>query len=257
MTQTHTANSAARRLKDPFSPAVQKVFINTDWPIIGGRGVDLVRPTGWEEPDVAKHFLEGARIKVGILAGDGLHKLAQALHTPIYKITTTSDETEDLATRRSHLGRARYGSFWRDNGVWQQDPGFDRWEIKYLATDVPMIAGSPVNMTDRSFVVHLPAILTPRDFDARLRGRLMECSLHAWVQTPVGQHHCNQRGVDPSQFIRFTNYDCGQSAIRPTAAHELVIIKPTTFAERLVAIIEQIVWDAVVKTNTGQCRPRR
>jgi len=242
---TKAAGAPRSALADPFSPAVWRTRVPTQWPTIGGPCPILTRPIGWSMQDIAQRLASGMRVRIAILACDGLHRLAKEIQMPLYKISVTADRREDIATRRSALNRCQYASYWREGREWIHEDGFQRWQVKFLPELPPDTTGSPVSLSPRTIVVNLPSCLRLQDFDNSLRRKLETASLRRFVGSPEGIGHCEFLGISAERFRRFTAYDFGEAELKPTPAEEIYVLKPQAHTSRLIAIAEKIIFAAI------------
>lgn len=227
-------------LRPVTSPAATRFYINTQWPVIGGRHTHLEPTTCWDDPDIARHFQHGTRISVGVLACPGLYALSRRLQIPTYKISTTTDESAGFLNRIRALNADSYGGVWRDGNDWRRDTGYDAWELCSLPTDLGLSDGSPVTAGHRAISVILPESISPRRFDELLRTRFHDASLNHWIRTSAGTSHLAELGELPEAFCRHTAYNMGGTEPRHSAAGEIYIFKPRLQTARLACVIEQI-----------------
>ncbi|MCA0424095.1 MAG: hypothetical protein LCH61_12375 [Proteobacteria bacterium] len=248
---TPLAAIAKRILKDAQSPAATRQYLPTQWPVVGGRGTPLVPFTGWETPEIAGCFENGTRIAVGVLSCPGLFNLARELQIPIFKISTTRDETVGFAQRLKALNADAYGSHRRDSDAWCKDEGFDQWELSALPQDLGLEPSSPVTATPRALSVVLPDGLAPREFDERLNRALANVRLADWATSADGRGHCAALGLDPARFDRFTAYSLGGAEPRLSRAREIFIYKPRLQTARLAMVIERVLLASIRRVSMG------
>lgn len=239
-------------LKDILSPAATRRYIKTQWPVIGGRHNPLMPFSGWGDPEIARHFVEGTRIGVGVLACQGLYDLARAIQIPIFKISTTADETIGFTERLRALAADCYGARYKLNDEWIEDSGFNRWELSSLPAIDGFDPDGPVRAMPRALSVVLPTGLSPRQFDENLNLALASVRLSGWVAGRDGQAHCDALNFTPDRFQRFTAYNLGGDEPRISKAHEIYIFKPRLQTTRLAAVIENILLGHIRRKARGR-----
>jgi hypothetical protein len=229
-----------RWLKDRLSPAATRIYHPGPWPQIGGTG--MCEPLDlWNDPGVRSRFNPELRITVAVLSCPGVYEaVARPLHMPVYKISTTIDDTENLSKRLGAINSDQYASCWKDNDTWLKDKGFDDWSLM-LTNDVTTLSEhSPVKLAKRGMHVLLPAGLTHRAFDTALKHELASARLDLWAKSSAAQRHTDTVGIDINKITRFTAYDLSSSLPRRSAAEELVVFKPARQTVRLAGIIERL-----------------
>ena len=80
------------------------------------------------------------------------------------------------------------------------------------------------------------------EFDDRYDSYVAHGSLGAWIETKEGVEHCFKVKADPSRGLRFSNR-LRDRCLSLEAAKEIVVFRARVDYERLVSIIERIVFD--------------
>lgn len=174
----------------------------------------------------------------------GLFGVASRLHIPIYKLAATT--AADPRRRLTWLNVDRYASLRKGEEGLYEDPGFDGWTFQLFLPSRAPLPGSPVRWDGRFFSVRLPDTLHPRVFEKLLHARIKNASLNQFLKSPAGQEHCAMLGLDPVREQRFTRYKFA-GAQRVDPAEELYLFRPEgEDSDRLLIILERIVFDWVV-----------
>jgi hypothetical protein len=238
-TQSQNPNGL-RWVKDPLSSNATRAYFPGAWPKIGGN-IHHEPSNCWDDAAFRQRFKPDIRVTLAVLGSPGLYSLARELHMPLWKISTTLDDSANLDKRLRHLNDDAYGSFWKCGDQWQKDAGFDDWVI----APIPEIAGlsphSPVQPTKRALHILLPATLSPRAFDNALKEELSATRLDRWILTEQARKHTTAIGISTERLKRFTRYDVGCDKPRISAAEEIVIFKPAIQMARLVGVVEAII----------------
>jgi len=234
-----TSCNGVRQLKDPLSPAAVRTYIPGRWPKIE------VPPLPASVSSLS--FTPWIRLLIAIVACPGQQVLAHRLQLPIFKVTTTTDESADLKVRREELNKDRYAALWRDNGELREDRGWNDWYLLPVAETTSWSPSKFVSATNRGLEILLPESLTTIDFDQRLTKALASVRLDRWVNTELGQRHLRALNLDDACARRFTAYRRSTDPNRVSVAEELVIFKPKQDISRLAALAERIVTEAILQ----------
>ncbi|MGL4638085.1 MAG: hypothetical protein ACRCWF_19050 [Beijerinckiaceae bacterium] len=229
-----------RWLKDPLSPSASRAYVPGAWPQVGG-SAHYEPSNRWDNPAFRQQFKPHIRVTLAVLGCPGLYGLARELHMPLWKISTTLDDTTNLHKRLRYLNDDAYGSSWKLGDTLQRDDGFDDWVIAPTPEITGLSPHSPVQPTKRTLHVLLPATLSPRAFDNALKAKLAETRLDRWIQTEPALRHAAAIGIPTERLKRFTAYDVGSDTPRMSAAEEIIIFKPAKQMARLVGVVEGII----------------
>ncbi|SFD30512.1 hypothetical protein SAMN05428997_1244 [Bosea sp. CRIB-10] len=226
----------------------------TRWPRVGGKAV-LKLP---DDAFVTERFLTAYRpgkLVFGYCAGcgednrmpvaTGLLGLARRLRMGVHKVSVTAQV--NLRDRMRELNADRYGALTTSvDGHLCSDLGYDNWMLQHILPPSGPLPGSPVTLAERSLAIRLPHDLSVREFDKRLHSRMRNAALNPWLASQAGQAHCALLGVNPAELMRATGYGFGEVK-RASVAQEFYFFRPKSRdAERLLRIVELIIYDHVV-----------
>jgi len=234
-----TSSEKARQLKDPLSPAAVRTYVPGRWPRI-----ELPPPV---EAATLLPFTPWIKLMLAIVACPGQQVLSHRLNLPIFKVTTTTDDTPDLKVRRERLNKDRYAAWWVDNGELREDRGWNDWYLMPIEDISSCSSSRFVSATTRGLEVLLPESMTTIDFDQRLTEALAPVRLDRWLNTPMGQLHLAALNLDGARAQRFTAYDLSSEPKRVSVAQELLIFKPRQDISRLASLADRIVAKAVLR----------
>lgn len=178
--------------------------------------------------------------RVYVAGCQGLRSLSNALQLPLFKIGSSGT---DILNRLAQLNADRYAAGYREDGKLVVDPGFDGWKFMTMDFSLPRSIDSPVRIEPRALQVRLPASMTRRQFEARLRQELAPISLAHWLKTEGSHIYLATRGVNQSRVERYTACDLGDS-VRLSPADEIYIFRHRVEMARLCRLCELIVQDA-------------
>lgn len=206
----------------------------TDWPRLPER----VSTSAFLRPDYLDLYRPGAAVEVYVAACAGLGRIAGTLYVPQFKIGTCV--AGRVGERVRQLSRDRYAAAWRDNDVWREDEDFADWFASFIDCRDEPAPGSPVSLTDRSFVVALPATMSHTRFENLLRRELQAIDASVWFGSPAGRRHCALAQAPLAIGVRATAYQIGM-AQRLSAASEIYVFRRRGDAGRLLRLLEALV----------------
>ena len=108
---------------------------------------------------------------------------------------------------------------------------------------MPRSPKSPVRLEARALRVKLPASMSRRQFEGRLRKELAPISLAHWLRSEGSQTYFTARRIVAERVDRYTPYDLGDS-VRLSPADELYIFRHRSDMARLCRLCELIVGNA-------------
>ncbi len=170
----------------------------------------------------------------------GLRSLSGKLGLPLFKIGSAGT---DVLNRVAQLNADRYASGYRLDERIAMDPGFDAWKLMTMDYSMPRSADSPVRLDPRALRIKLPALMSRRQFEGRLRKELAPISLAHWLKADGSQTYLAARGICAARVERYTPYDLGDS-VRLSPADEIYIFRHRSQMARLCRLCELIVESA-------------
>lgn len=181
-------------------------------------------------------------VQVYVAGCPGLAKLHAKIGAPIFKIGTT--EAASPNERLADFGLQNYGSLGRDEGSWDENPGFDAWTaVKPQLDDYPSPA-SPVVVLPKSLGVRLPPHLSAKAFDDALVTKLRSVNLDLWARRSAVRRQLGLAGIDPGLAMRASRLGQQDGSKLKEASEFYFFRKKREFAA-FVAIIEAIVLEAI------------
>lgn len=262
MKKKSLAARIGRPIKPPHSAAAVDRHVPTDWPRIGGNAIAKLSPDAFTRTAFKQTYVPGRRVNVyvgacgesssmpGVLTG--LLGAARDLLAPVYKVAST--ECADPRDRMDALNADRYAGHRRTTSGGVSDLGFDRWMLQQIRPTRQPLPEAPIELQPRAISAVLPNDLSARAFEKYLHDAMQNASLNAWLVSPEGQAHCALLGLAPQDLQRFTIYRFG-SATRISPADELYLFRPRgEDADRLLAIIEQILFQHVTGLAPAACQ---
>ena len=170
----------------------------------------------------------------------GLRSLSTELGVPLFKIGSAGT---DVLNRVAQLNADRYAAGYRLEEKIVLDPGFDRWKLMTMDYSMPRSPKSPVRLDPRALRVKLPASMSGKQFEGRLREELAPISLAHWLKTEGSQTYLAARRIHLARVERYTPYDLGDS-VRLSPADEIYIFPYRSDMPRLCRLCELIVESA-------------
>jgi hypothetical protein len=236
----------------PPADAGKRRQLPTNWPKIGGPDYDPQPTLLFETEEFRKAWKPSGDRRACYAAGCfGLRDLGKKiLKMPLYKVSTTG--ADRVWGRRDELCRDRYAALHHNGEAYVDDGGlWDNWFPSHLYPSRFPSPASPVIVDRRAIVVPLPTGMTVEKFDELFDKEVAKGALHTWVMTQAGLDHCHFLGVDPAVGQRMTRFMAGeQSRISP--ANEIVGFSLHSGADRMIAIVERILLEAVgLKLDDG------
>ena len=176
---------ANRAKEEDFSESLPHSPNATEWPT----APDVIDLEG------GKHFAkipspEGNMTCVYVAGCQGLRSLSAELGLPIFKIGSAGT---DVLNRVAQLNADRYAAGYRLDERIVVDPGFDRWKLMTMDYSMPRSPKSPVRLEARALRVKLPASMSRRQFEGRLRKELAPISLAHWLRSEGSQTYSTAR----------------------------------------------------------------
>ncbi|WP_294537294.1 hypothetical protein [uncultured Rhodoblastus sp.] len=216
-------------------------FIGTELPRPLPPGV-AVRPSDVFDGDRFQAiFQPGEQIEIYATAGAGLRRLSQLILLPAFKFGSTA--IGSIRKRIDDLKTEKYAASWREGGAYRTDPDFATdWFASFITSSLTTSKRSPVQLTERSIVVTLPATMSPLAFEKAFRAALAHCSLGRFLSTPEGVGHCRRHTVDPEIGLRATGYALGVAThFKPS--EELYLLRPRLDADMnaLIVLLERLI----------------
>lgn len=262
-TRTTPAIRSKRPIGSPLLPpgsagAVTEWF-PTQWPRIGGKALLPLAGAAFTAKCFLAAYQPGKLVFIYVAGcgedhsmptvATGLLGLARRLRMPIHKVSVTAQV--NLRDRFRELNADRYGALTTSaDGHLCSDLGFDNWMAQHILPNNKPLDSSPVRLAERCLAVRLPHDLSIREFDKRLHLRMRNAALNLWLQSPVGQAHCDLLGIAPREAMRATAYGFG-AIMRASEAQEFYVFRPKGFdADRLIRIAERIVHDHVLNQKS-------
>lgn len=260
MTIPGTPTPQLRRLQPVGSAASVSCYLKTQWPRVGGPGIRPLPDSAFTDPSFINRYQPGVWTYPYVACcgvdfdtpnrASGLKSVADRLHMPLYKLSAT--ELADPRGRLEALNRMRYASHVLTPDGHQQEPGFQDWEFQQFAPRRQPLPGSPVSLDGHLFALRRPHDMSKRVFEKLLHQRIRNASLNSFLQTRAGREHCAMLSLAPEQQIRWTRYKFGPM-VRIDKAEEIYIFRPTgEDADRLLIILERIVYDWVMGQTQRQ-----
>lgn len=243
-----------RRIREAGSTAAVTHFVNTRWPVIGGRELKVLPTCAFLDPEFAEAYQPGQIAYVYVAgSGDtlkapeqptGLHGLARRLALPLFKISATG--SENALSRIEDINVERYAGMYEAESGHACDPGYDLWRLVLIHAGRKALPGAPIEARPRVLRVALPSGLSVIAFEKELHQRLSSTALRRWIASSDGLRHCGDLGVDPREGMRLTGYNVGE-VDRVSRADEIYIVKPRLDGWRLLTLVERIVYDFVIR----------
>lgn len=215
----------------------------TNWPKAAGRGFVPAPRDAFLSPEFRQRFRfsgDSRTIYAGTCAG--LRRLNGEIMIPTAKLSTCRGGR--LVERLREQSRDSYGAGWLRGQELVLDSGWNVWDALIMQPNAGPSPGSPVSVTARAIHVDLPDGLDAETFDERFDAQTSRAALHLWVNTRSGRAHCSKVGVDPAVFTRRTVYEF-DLAPRISVAREICVYRTTQDADRLIAIAEKIILEAL------------
>ena len=181
-------------------------------------------------------------VQVYVAGCPGLAKLHAKIGAPIFKIGTT--EAASPNERLIDFGLQNYGSLSRNEGVWDESPGFDPWTAVTPQLDDFPSPASPVVVLPKSLGVRLPTHLSAKAFDDALVAKLRSVNLDLWARRSAVRQQLELAGIDPGLAMRASRSGQKDGTKLKEASEFYFFRKKRDFAA-LVAIIEAIVLEAI------------
>ncbi len=178
---------------------------------------------------------------------DGAKKLRKRLGRPVFKGGYTCQVV--AAKRLDGLDEAIYGG-WAANqttlNAAQPIEGWRDWSFaRHEADDTAhLILPDDVTIDNGLWRVYLPAGGDPSALDRIVTAAMMPRQLAFWAMSGEGRAHCQQHGLDPQEFVRFSR-DSQTGLLRPV--EELYVYSPRRDAHWFAAILT----DALARVRTG------
>lgn len=243
-----------RRIRDEGSQAAVTHYVDTRWPLIGGKDLKPLPESAFLSPEFADAYRPGQLAYVYVAgSGDtlaatnhptGLHGLGRRFALPLYKISGTS--SENAIDRIEDINVERYASVFEAEAGLASDLGYDKWRLVLIHPSRRPLEGAPIETRPRVLRVRLPQGLSLIAFEKELHERLRSAELRSWIASQVGRRHCAALGRDPREAIRLTSYNGGEDD-RVSRADEIYIFKPRRDGGRLLSIVEHIIYDFVIR----------
>jgi hypothetical protein len=250
--------TALRRIREDGSTAAVTHYVDTQWPVIGGRNLALLPECAFLDPEFADAYQPGHIAYVYVAgSGDtlkapdqptGLHGLARRFALPLFKISATA--AENALARIEDINLERYAGMHEAEAGLACDPGYDNWRLVLIHPSRKPLPGAPIEARPRTIRVALPQGFSLIAFEKELHRRLSPAALATWISSPAGLRHCDHLGIDPREAMRLTGYNTGEGE-RVSRADELYIFKPRLDGGRLLTIAEHIVHEFVVRDAAG------
>lgn len=243
-----------RRIRDEGSQAAVTHYVDTRWPLIGGKVLKPLPESAFLYPEFVDAYQPGQLAYVYVAgSGDtlaatyhptGLHGLGRRFALPLFKISATS--SENAIDRIEDINVERYASVYESEAGLASDLGYDKWRLVLIHPSRRPLQGAPIEARPRVLRVRLPQGLSLIAFEKELHERLRSAELRSWIASRAGQRHCAALGRDPREAMRLTSYNGGEDD-RVSRADEIYIFKPRRDGGRLLSIVEHIVYDFVVR----------
>lgn len=250
----HATLATRRRIREEGSTAAVTHYVETRWPAIGGKGLAPLGERAFLDPEFSQAYQPGHVVYVYVAgSGDtlqapdqptGLHGLARRFALPLFKISATA--AENALARIEDINLERYAGMYAAEAGLACNPGYDNWRLVLIHPSRSPLPGAPVEARPRVIRVVLPKGLSLIAFEKELHERLSPAALGRWISSPVGLRHCADLDLNPREAMRLTGYNTGEGE-RVSRADELYIFKPRLDGGRLLAIVERIVHDFVVR----------
>jgi hypothetical protein len=250
--------TALRRIREDGSTAAVTHYVDTQWPVIGGRNLALLPECAFLDPEFADAYQPGHIAYVYVAgSGDtlkapdqptGLHGLARRFALPLFKISATA--AENALARIEDINLERYAGMHEAEAGLACDLGYDNWRLVLIHPSRKPLPGAPIEARPRTIRVALPQGFSLIAFEKELHRRLSPAALATWISSPAGLRHCDHLGIDPREAMRLTGYNTGEGE-RVSRADELYIFKPRLDGGRLLTIAEHIVHEFVVRDAAG------
>jgi hypothetical protein len=262
MSTKKTSGRIGRPIQPAHSAAAVTKWYPTDWEHIGGDDIAALPADAFSQSRFAEAYQAGYRVNVYVGAcgqnyatpgvRTGLLGVARDLQLPIYKVSST--QCADPRDRLRAMNADRYGSYRQTSSGPVNDLGFNAWMLQQILPTREPKAGAPIELQPRTISVVLPHNLSSREFDKRLHAAMENASLNGWLVSPAGTAHCALLGLTPQDLHRSTVYRFGR-ATRISPADELYIFRPRgDDADRLLAVIEQILFEHVTGIAPAACQ---
>lgn len=262
MSTKKTSGRIGRRIQPTHSAAAVTKWYPTDWEHIGGNGIAALPADAFSQSRFAEAYQAGYSVNVYVGAcgqsyanpgvRTGLLGVARDLQLPLYKVSST--QCADPRDRLRAMNADRYGSYRQTSAGPINDLGFNAWMLQQILPTRAPRAGAPIELQPRAISVVLPHDLSAREFDKRLHAAMENASLNGWLVSPAGTAHCALLGLAPKDLQRATVYRFGR-ATRISPADELYLFRPRgEDADRLLAIIEQILFQHVTGIAPVACQ---
>lgn len=206
----------------------------TDWPRLPRRPAT----PAFLRADYLDLYRPGAAVEVYIGACPGLGRIATELRVPQFKIGSCA--VGRVLERMRQLGRDRYAAAWSEEGQWKFDRDFNDWFASFIECGEAPSPGSPVALTDRSFLVTLPDTTSQPEFENLLQRELLAISAPRWFASTAGRNHCTLAQAPLTISQRSTAYQMGVG-VRLSPAVEIYVHRRRSDPERLLRTLEGII----------------
>jgi len=225
--------------REKAADSVIKMFprwpiLPTDWP----RLPQWAATPAFSRPEYRDLYRPGAQVEVYVGACAGLGRIVNALYVPQNKIGSCA--AGRLGERMRELSREQYAAAWSENGNCRIDRDFNDWFAGFIDCSEAPSAGSPVALTERSFVITLPDTISPSQFERLLQRELLPIDARPWFDSPVGRRHCALAKTPLAISQRSTAYQIG-AAQRLSPAIEIYVFRRRSDPARLLRALEAII----------------
>ena len=153
------------------------------------------------------------------------------------------------AKRLDGLDEAIYGGWAANQTTLDAARPIDGWRNWSFARHEPhdtahLILPQGVTIENGLWRVYLPAGVDPSALDRIVTAAMMPRQLAFWAVSGEGKAHCQQHGLDPQEFVRFSR-DAQTGVLRPV--EELYVYSPRRDAHWFAAILA----DALARVRAG------
>ena len=153
------------------------------------------------------------------------------------------------AKRLDGLDETIYGGWAANQTTLDAARPIDGWRNWSFARHEPhdtahLILPKGVTIENGLWRVYLPAGVSPSAFDRIVTAAMMPRQLAFWAVSGEGKAHCQQHGLDPQEFVRFSR-DAQTGVLRPV--EELYVYSPRRDAHWFAAILA----DALARVRAG------